>query len=421
MRKSPSTLPREPGKMPSERGRSHRIRPISPPTTGNRQPTTHTKIRAAMPVPLLDLKLQYATIREEALRVTAEIYESQAFILGKRVDDFERDFAAYCQAKHAIAVSSGTDALLEALMVLGIGAGDEVIVPAYSFFATAGVVSRLGAFPVFVDIDLIDYNIDPRRIEERITPRTRAIMPVHLYGQCAPMNELLAIAGKHRVAIIEDAAQAVGSDYEGRRAGTMGVMGCFSFFPSKNLGAFGDAGAITASDDELAQRIIDFRVHGMRPKYFHHYVGGNFRIDALQAAMLHIKLPLLESWHEGRRRNAELYRARFAEAGTGERVILPEELPGRRHIYNQYVIRFPEGREVRDRVMAHLRNAQIGCEVYYPLTLPQQACFRDVPGAQDRFPNSETAADQTLAIPVFPELREEQLAEVVREVVKGLG
>jgi len=382
-------------------------------------------MRAAMPIPLLDLKLQYATIRDEALRVTAEVYESQMFILGKRVDDFERDFAAYCHTKHAIGVSSGTDALLEALMVLGIGPGDEVIVPAYSFFATAGVVSRLGADPVFVDIDLVDYNIDPKLIEARITPRTKAIMPVHLYGQCAPMDEILVIAKKHGLAVIEDAAQAVGSDYtdnEGRakRAGEMGLIGGFSFFPSKNLGAFGDAGAITTNDDELAQKLVDFRVHGMRPKYFHHYVGGNFRIDALQAAMLHIKLPHLEAWHEGRRRNAELYRKHFADAGTGERVILPEELPGRRHIYNQYIVRFPDGAETRDRVMNHLKSVQIGCEVYYPLTLPQQACFASLPGSKESYPKSETAAQQTLAIPVFPELREEQIAEVVREIASSL-
>ena len=374
-----------------------------------------------MAIPLLDLKQQYATIREEALRVTAEIYESQLFILGKRVEDFERDFAAYCSTKHSLGVSSGTDALLEALMVLNIGPGDEVIVPAYSFFATAGVVSRLGATPVFADIDLTDYNIDPKELERKLTPRTKAIMPVHLYGQCAPMDEIMAITGARNIPVIEDAAQAVGCDYDGRRAGSIGLMGGFSFFPSKNLGAFGDAGAITTNDDELAQRLIDFRVHGMRPKYFHHYVGGNFRIDSLQAAMLHIKLPLLESWHEGRRRNAEIYRREFEAAGTGERVVLPEELPGRRHIYNQYVLRFTEGRERRDAVMAHLKEKQIGCEVYYPLTLPQQPCFKDVPGARERYPNSETAAEQTLAIPVFPELREEQIAEVVQEIRKALG
>jgi len=374
-----------------------------------------------MPIPLLDLKQQYATIRDEALRVTAEIYESQFFILGKRVDDFERDFAAYCRTKYAIGVSSGTDALLEALMVLGIGAGDEVIVPAYSFFATAGVVARLGATPVFVDIDLTDYNIDPKALEAKITPRTKAIMPVHLYGQSAPMDEILAIAEPLGIPIVEDAAQAVGSDYNGRRIGSIGAIGCFSFFPSKNLGAFGDAGAITTNDEELARKLVDFRVHGMRPKYFHHYVGGNFRIDALQAAMLHIKLPHLESWHEGRRTNAGIYRRLFEAAGIVGRVVLPEELPGRRHIYNQYILRFPEGRETRERVMAHLKAAGIGCEVYYPLTLPQQECFRDVPGAKDSYPNSEAAADQTLAIPVFPELKEEQIAEVVKEIAKALA
>ncbi|MDP9194581.1 MAG: DegT/DnrJ/EryC1/StrS family aminotransferase [Acidobacteriota bacterium] len=373
-----------------------------------------------MAIPLLDLKLQYAAIREEALRVTAEIYESQYFILGKRVDDFERDFAAYCQTRHAIGVSSGTDALLEALMVLGVGVGDEVIVPAYSFFATAGVVARLGAVPVFVDIDLADYNIDPRLIEAKITPRTKAIMPVHLYGQCAPMDEIDAIAQPRGIPIVEDAAQAVGSEYHGRRAGTIGTIGCFSFFPSKNLGAFGDAGAVTTNDDALAVKLADYRVHGMRPKYFHHAVGGNFRIDALQAAMLHIKLPLLESWHEGRRRNAAIYRRAFADAGLGDRVILADELPGRRHIYNQFIVRFPEGRATRDRVLEHLKSVSIGCEVYYPLTLAQQECFKDTPGASDSYPNSEAAAASTLAIPIFPELKEEQIEEVVREIGKGL-
>ncbi|HET7436458.1 MAG TPA: DegT/DnrJ/EryC1/StrS family aminotransferase [Thermoanaerobaculia bacterium] len=374
-----------------------------------------------MAIPLLDLKQQYASIRDEAMRVTEEIYESQMFILGKRVEEFERDFAAYCQTKYAVGVSSGTDALLEALMVLGIGHGDEVISPAYSFFATAGVVSRTGATPVFVDIDLIDYNIDPAKIEERITPRTKAIIPVHLYGQCAPMDEIMAIARKHNLAVIEDAAQAVGCEYNGKRAGSISEIGCFSFFPSKNLGAFGDAGAITASDDQLAERIFDFRMHGMRPKYYHHYVGGNFRIDALQAAILHIKLKHLEAWHEGRRRNAALYKQYFADANVGDAIVLPQELEGRRHIYNQYVIRFTAGATMRDKVMAHLKSAAIGCEVYYPLTLPQQPCFADLADAKMTFENSELAAASTLAIPVFPELREEQVAEVVREIVRGMA
>jgi dTDP-4-amino-4,6-dideoxygalactose transaminase len=374
-----------------------------------------------MPIPLLDLKQQYATIKDEVLRVTGEIYDAQAFILGKRVDDFERDFAAYCQTKHSIGLSSGTDALLIALMVLDIKPGDEVIVPAYSFFATAGVVDRLGATPVFVDVRLDDYNIDDSQLERAITSSTRAIMPVHLYGQTADMYEINRIAMKHGLAVIEDAAQAVGADDDSRRAGSIGTIGAFSFFPSKNLGAFGDAGAVTTNDDDLAQRLIDFRVHGMRPKYHHHYVGGNFRIDALQAAILHVKLPYLESWTEGRRRNAARYAELFAEKNLGDRIALPKEKSGRRHVYNQYVVRFTEGRETRDRVMSHLKSAGIGCEVYYPLTLPQQECFREIPSASDSFPKSDMAADQTLAIPIFPELTEAQLAEVVGAIATALS
>jgi dTDP-4-amino-4,6-dideoxygalactose transaminase len=374
-----------------------------------------------MTVPLLDLKLQYAQIKDEVLRVTEEVYSSQMFILGKRADEFERAFATYCQSRFSVGVSSGTDALLIALMVLDIQPGDEVIVPAYSFFATAGVVHRLGAVPVFVDISLDDYNIDPALIEARITPRTKAIMPVHLYGQCAAMDEINAIAKKHDIPVIEDAAQAVGAEYDGKRAGALGLMGAFSFFPSKNLGAFGDAGAVTTEDEKLYEKLIDFRVHGMRPKYFHHYVGGNFRIDALQAAILSVKLPHLESWTEGRRRNAKIYHSLFTEAKLIGRLALPQELPRQRHIYNQYIIRFTDGRATRDAVMNYLKGAGIGCEVYYPLTLPQQECFKSVPTSHDHFPNSDLAADQTLAIPIYPELTEEQLAEVAREIGKGLA
>ncbi len=372
-----------------------------------------------MAIPLLDLKPQYAAIREEILRVTEEVYESQAFILGKRVEEFERDFAAYCQSKHAIGVSSGTDALLVALMVLDIGRDDEVIVPAYSFFATAGVVERLGARPVFVDIAFDDYNIDTARIEERITSATRAIMPVHLYGQTADMDEINRISRKHGLPVIEDAAQAVGAEYGGQRAGAMSPIGCFSFFPSKNLGAFGDAGAVTTNDEALANKLLDYRVHGMRPKYYHHYVGGNFRIDALQAAILQVKLRHLDSWTEGRRRNAAYYGELFADAKLAGRVILPHELTRRRHIYNQYVVRF-ESNAARERVMKHLKGVGIGCEVYYPLTLPQQECFAGNPCADERYANSESAAETTLAIPIYPELTKDQLAEVVREIGKGL-
>jgi dTDP-4-amino-4,6-dideoxygalactose transaminase len=374
-----------------------------------------------MPIPLLDLKQQYATIKDEILRVTEEVYESQAFILGKHVEAFERDFALYCQTKHAIGLSSGTDALLIALMVLEIQPGDEVIMPAYSFFATAGVVHRLGATPVFVDIRLDDYNIDDAQIERHITSRTRAIMPVHLYGQTADMYEINRVAAKHGLAVIEDAAQAVGAEDDGRRAGSMATMGAFSFFPSKNLGAFGDAGAITTNDDDLAQRLTDFRVHGMRPKYYHHYVGGNFRIDALQAAILHVKLPFLDAWSDARRRNAATYQRLFTEKKLTDRIALPQEKSGRRHVYNQYIIRFTDGGDVRDRVMNHLKGAGIGCEVYYPLTLAQQKCFRDVPSASDSYPNSDAAAAQTLAIPVYPELTDAQLVTVVDEIGAALA
>ena len=369
-----------------------------------------------MAVPLLDLKLQYATIRDEVLRVTDEVYSSQLFILGKRVDAFEADFAGYCHSRHAVGVSSGTDALLVALMVLGIGPGDEVIVPAFSFFATAGVVDRLGATPVFVDIRLDDFNLDPAQLEAHVTPRTKVIMPVHLFGQCADMDAINAVARAHGIVVVEDAAQAVGAEYRGRRAGALAAMGSFSFFPSKNLGAFGDAGAVTCDDDALYEKLVDFRVHGMRPKYYHHSVGGNFRIDALQAAILHVKLPHLEAWHAGRRRNAAIYRQLFAQTNAGGRVILPSEMEGRHHVYNQFVVRFPEA-GTRDRVMQHLKANNIGCEVYYPLTLPQQECFRDIPSASEAFPNSDAASLQSLAIPIFPELTREQMEEVVERIV----
>lgn len=373
-----------------------------------------------MPIPLLDLKQQYQTIREDVLRVTEEIYESQIFILGKRVEEFERDFARYCQARHAIGVSSGTDALLIALMVMDINPGDEVIVPAYSFFATAGVVGRIGAIPVFVDIEPRSFNIDPEAIREKITSRTRAIIPVHLYGQLADMSEINSIAAECGAVVIEDSAQAVGAELNGRRTGALGSMACFSFFPSKNLGAFGDAGAVTTDDDALAEKLLDYRVHGMRPKYFHHSVGGNFRIDALQAAILHVKLAHLDKWTEGRQRNAAIYRRLFAESSVGDRVILPMEMPERRHVYNQFIIRFTGGNQVRTHVMERLRDAGIGSEIYYPLPLPRQKCFAELPGAKDDYPNSEAAADQSLAIPIYPELTESQITEVVDTIVAAL-
>jgi len=272
---------------------------------------------------------------------------------------------------------------------------------------------------VFVDIALDDYNIDPARIEERITTRTKAIMPVHLYGQTAAMDAINDIAKKKDLIVIEDAAQAVGAEWKGKRAGALGSIGCFSFFPSKNLGAFGDAGAVTVEDQTIYEKLVDYRVHGMRPKYYHRYVGGNFRIDALQAAILHVKLAHLDAWAEGRRRNAKRYGELFAEARVTDRVELPKELPGRHHVYNQYVIRFHDGRATRDRVMAHLKERGIGCEIYYPLTLPQQECFQAICHGE-HYPKSEAAAAGTLAIPVFPELTSDQMSEVVREIAAAL-
>jgi dTDP-4-amino-4,6-dideoxygalactose transaminase len=373
-----------------------------------------------MPIPLLDLKKQYATIRDEVMQVTEEVYESQMFILGKRVEEFERDFASYCHASHAIGVSSGTDALLIALMILDVKPGDEVIVPAYSFFATAGVVHRLGATPVFADIELGSYNVSPKEIERKITRKTKAIMPVHLFGQCVDVDEINEIARAKKIAVVEDAAQAVGAEYDGKRAGSLGTMGCFSFFPSKNLGAFGDAGAVTTNDATLNEKLVDYRVHGSRPKYFHRYVGGNFRIDALQAAILHVKLRHLDAWAEGRRRNAETYGRLFRDAGLEGRLVLPSELPRRRHVYNQYVIRFTEGKQMRERVMAALKEAQIGHDIYYPLTLPEQECFRGLPSSGDSYPDSQAAADQSLAIPIFPELEPSQLEEVVATIGRAV-
>ena len=370
-----------------------------------------------MPIPLLDLKKQYATIREEVLKVTEEVYDSQHFILGKRVEAFEKDFAAYCHADHAVGVSSGTDALLIALMVLDINPGDEVIVPAYSFFATAGVVERVGAIPVFVDVLEDDFNIDPSLVEKALSSRTRAIIPVHLFGQCADMDALNAIAHKRRIVVIEDAAQSVGAEYNGKRSGVLSEMACFSFFPSKNLGAFGDAGAVTTNDSDLYERLVDYRVHGMRPKYFHKYVGGNFRIDALQAAILHVKLKHLEEWTKGRQWNAAIYEELL---GGKPGINLPRVLPRRRHVFNQYVVRFSGGGEVRDRVMQTMKAAGIGCEVYYPLTLPAQQCFKDLPSAKGRFPVSDAAAQSSLAIPIFPELSRAELSQIASTILSAL-
>ncbi|MDQ3248960.1 MAG: DegT/DnrJ/EryC1/StrS family aminotransferase [Chloroflexota bacterium] len=360
------------------------------------------------PVPLLDLKAQYATIRDEVREAMDRVAESQYFILGPEVKALEEEVAAYSQCKFGSGMSSGTDALLAALMAIHLQPGDEVISTPYTFFATAGCVARLGAKSVFVDIDPHTYNIDAARIEAAITPRTKAIIPVHLFGQMADMDPILAVAERHNLTVIEDAAQAIGSEYKGRRAGSIGHMGCFSFFPSKNLGGFGDGGMVVTNDAALAERLNLLRAHGAKPKYYHKEVGGNFRLDALQAAILRVKLKYLDSWTAGRQHNAARYCQLFWEAGVTA-VTLPVEMSDGRHIYNQFVLRCPR----RNALMEHLKEHKIGCEVYYPVPMHTQECFADLGYGAGDFPLSEAAADETLAIPIYPELSEAMLRTVV--------
>ena len=364
-----------------------------------------------MKVPLLDLKGQYATIRTETEAAIHRVVESQMFILGPEVKAFEEEIARFCTTRHALGVSSGTDALLVALMAAGVEPGDEVVTTPFSFFATAGVVARLQARPVFVDIDPATFNIDPAAAAAAITDRTRAIIPVHLFGRCADTARMVEAAAGKGIAVVEDAAQAIGAfDRDGNQAGALGTFGCFSFFPSKNLGAFGDAGLVTVQDDALAHRVEILRVHGGEPKYHHHVVGGNFRIDALQAAVLRIKLRRLPEWTAARRRNADRYRELFAAAGLGDRIVLPDDEPG--HIYNQFVIRAPD----RDALRQWLGENGVGTEVYYPIPLHMQACFAGLGYGAGAFPHAEAAAREVLALPIFPELTAEQLEYVVRTI-----
>jgi dTDP-4-amino-4,6-dideoxygalactose transaminase len=363
-----------------------------------------------MHVPLLDLKEQYATIREEIRAAIDRVCESQQFILGAEVSALEEEIRTFCNARFAIGVSSGTDALLAALMALQIGPGDEVLTTPYSFFATAGVIARVGARPVFVDIDPQTLNLDAAAIEPCITEHTKAILPVHLFGRCADMPAIMQIATRRRVPVIEDAAQAIGAtDSCGRQAGTSGVVGCLSFFPSKNLGAFGDGGMILTQDAEMAARLRLLRVHGGEAKYYYRLVGGNFRLDAIQAAVLRVKLQYLPRWTAARRENADRYRRYYAEAGLTAHISLPEDTPG--HIYNQFVIRCPE----RDRLQQFLRERGVATEVYYPLPLHLQECFRALGYRRATFPQAEAAARETLALPIYPELSEEQQHYVVQQ------
>jgi dTDP-4-amino-4,6-dideoxygalactose transaminase len=384
----------------------------------SRNPNTEPQLSTPA-VPLLDLRPQYQALKQEIDEAIARVVESQYFILGPEVTGLEEEVAHYSDARFGVGMSSGTDALLAALMAYDVGAGDDVIVPTYTFFATAGVVARLGARPVFIDIDPETFNMLPDATLAAITERTRAIVPVHLYGRMVELDPFMGAAQGRGIAVIEDAAQAIGAtDGQGRRAGSVGDIGCFSFFPSKNLGGFGDGGMCVTQADDLVHRLRMLRAHGMDPKYYHALVGGNFRLDALQAAVLRVKLRHLDSWSDARRRNADTYRVLFAETGIAAdgasgatvedaAVVLPAGAPG--HIYNQFVIRARD----RDALQAHLKARSIGTEIYYPVPLHRQECFRDLGYAVRSLPHAEQAARETLALPIYPELTEEMISAVV--------
>ncbi len=361
-----------------------------------------------MTVPLLDLPAQYREIGDELEKEVIEILRSGRYIKGPKLEELETELAAYCGVKRAVTCASGTDAILLALMAHSVGPGDEVITTPYTFFATGGCISRLGARPVFVDIDPATYNIDPRLIPAALTGKTAAIVPVHLYGQCADMDPILEIARERAIPVIEDAAQAIGARYRGRPAGSMGSIGCFSFFPSKNLGACGDGGFMTTDDRELADRLTILREHGAKPKYYHKVIGINSRMDALQAGIILVKLPHLDKWHEGRRRNAAFYDRRLADLP----LVLPRVAEGCDSVFNQYVIRT----ERRDDLRKHLQEREIGNEIYYPVPLHLQECYRDLGYGEGSFPEAEGAARETLALPIYPQLTEEQLEEVAAAI-----
>jgi dTDP-4-amino-4,6-dideoxygalactose transaminase len=373
-----------------------------------------------MGVPLLDLKAHHEPLHQEIMAALEQTFRSQAFILGPEVAKLEERVATYCQAKYGIGVTSGTDALLLALMALQVGSGDEVITTPYSFFATAGAIARLGAKPVLVDIDPKSYNIDPAKIDRAVTTKTKAIIPVHLYGQCADMAPIVDLAGRHNLSIIEDAAQAIGAEYrDSRRACSMGTVGCLSFFPSKNLGCLGDGGMAVTNDPNLAERMRVLRVHGSKPKYYHKLIGGNFRLDTIQAAVLNVKLNYLDGWTKRRQENANRYETLFRESGLVQKgkIRLPEAVyrdSGAKHyhIYNQFVLRV----ERRDELMAHLKQKGIGAEIYYPVPFHLQECFRYLGHKEGDFPESERAAKESIAIPIYPELTLAQQTEVVEAI-----
>lgn len=367
-----------------------------------------------MKVPLLDLQAQYETIRDEVRAAVDRVLDSQHFVLGPEVQALEEELARYCKTKFAIGCASGSDALLLALMSCGVGAGDEVVTTPFSFFATASAITRLGARPVFVDIDEQTYNMDPALVADAITERTRAIMPVHLYGQCAHMTPLIELSEKHHIPLIEDAAQAIGAEDRRRRAGSMGAIGCFSFYPTKNLGGAGDGGMLVTNDLEHARRLHLLRVHGGERRYFHQVIGINSRLDALQAALLRVKLPHLDEWTSARQRNAQQYEIMFLDAGLTEQLGMPFVATGARHIFHQFVVRLRAGR--RDALREHLGERGVGTEVYYPVPLHLQECFAYLGYQEGEFPIAEAAARETLALPIYPELKPEQQDCVVNAI-----
>ena len=366
------------------------------------------------PVPFIDLVPQFNAMSSEIMATVEKVFSEQKFILGEEVSELEREIAEYCDARHAIGCNSGTDALIIALQALGIGEGDEVITTPFSFFATASSICRAGATPIFVDIDPETFNLDAQAVEEAITPRTKAIMPVHLFGQCCDMESLWRIAQKYDLEIVEDACQAIGAEYQGRRTGVLGSVGCFSFFPTKNLGGAGDGGMMTTDDPELAKRLKCLRVHGDVGQYEHIEVGMNSRLDSLQAAVLRVKLRKLDTWTEARQKNADQYAEMFRQEGVLDTIVLPKIEPNRRHVFNQYCIRVRQGH--RDQLMQHLKSKKIGCAVYYPKPLHLQKCFKHLGYRPGQFPESEAASRDILALPSYPELPASDQARVVAEV-----
>ena len=378
-------------------------------------------MKAALPKdmttqPFLDLKAQFATIREEVFEAIRRTLQSQHFILGPEVTELEHELAEVTQCKFAIGCASGTDALILALRALGVGAGDEVLTTPFTFVASAGSIAQVGATPVFVDIDPQTFNIDPKRMETAVTPRTRAIMPVHLFGLTAPMEAINEIAGHHKVPVIEDAAQAIGAQFHGRPAGSLAALGCFSFFPSKNLGGAGDGGLVTTNDEHLAEQLKLLHLHGARHRYEYEILGMNSRLDALQAAILRVKLRRLEDWNSGRRRNAALYRKLFEEFGLAEKIVLPVEPAGMEHVYNQFTIRVPDRDALRDR----LRSEGVPSEIYYPIPLHLQKAFAYLRYKAGDFPESERASREVLSLPIYPELTEQQQRMVVTGLAKSI-